>query len=39
MEGAQEVIEQFSNSNGSWPFYADGTFPVRVRAILPPESR
>lgn len=22
MEGAQEVIEQFSNSNGSWPFYA-----------------
>jgi len=23
----------------SWPFYADGTFPVRVRAILPPESR
>jgi hypothetical protein len=22
MEGAQEVIEQFSNANGSWPFYA-----------------
>jgi hypothetical protein len=22
MEGAQEVIEEFSNSNGSWPFYA-----------------
>lgn len=22
MEGAQEVIDQFSNSNGSWPFYA-----------------
>jgi len=22
MEGAQEVIEQFSSSNGSWPFYA-----------------
>jgi hypothetical protein len=22
MEGAQEVIEQFTNANGSWPFYA-----------------
>jgi hypothetical protein len=22
MEGAQEVIEQFANANGSWPFYA-----------------
>jgi hypothetical protein len=22
MEGAQEVIEQFSHSNGNWPFYA-----------------
>jgi hypothetical protein len=22
MAGAQEVIEQFSNANGSWPFYA-----------------
>ena len=22
MQGAQEVIDQFSHSNGSWPFYA-----------------
>jgi hypothetical protein len=22
MEGAQEVIDQFANANGSWPFYA-----------------
>jgi hypothetical protein len=22
MEGAQEVIEEFTNANGSWPFYA-----------------
>jgi hypothetical protein len=22
MEAAQEVIEQFTNANGSWPFYA-----------------
>jgi hypothetical protein len=22
MQGAQEVIEQFANANGSWPFYA-----------------
>ena len=22
MEGAQEVIEQFANANGTWPFYA-----------------